>query len=250
MFDTVHVGGLPIAVLSNEETVDLFEKWIAQHKAGQSPKVSHSANGEVLARVHSNPQFKADLCAADMINADGMPLVTASKLLTSKPLPERVVTTDLFQYAIRRAVKNNISFYLLGADEQEITKATQNLRQEFPTLNIVGYHHGYINEGNYQNLVADTNEKQPNIVWLGMGVPREQSFALKLKQDLTHVAVIKSCGGLYNYISGLRSRAPLWMQKYALEWLYRLYLEPKRLGWRYLTTNPIAAWHLLTKTNG
>lgn len=248
MFETVRVGGLPIAILSNEQTVDLFESWIAKHEAGQPPKVSHSANGEVLARAHKNAGFKADLCAADMLNADGMPLVKASRILTKTPLPERVVTTDLFQYAIKRALKNNISFYLLGASEEEITKATHNLKAQFPTLNIVGVHHGFINDGNYQALIDDINAKAPNILWLGMGVPREQSFALELKRDLKTVAVVKSCGGLFNYVSGLRSRAPLWMQKYALEWLYRLYLEPKRLGWRYLTTNPIAAWHLLTKT--
>lgn len=248
MVETVMVGGVPIARLSHSETTDEFIRIIQKFKTGDRPYISNSANGEVIARVHADAEFKRDLFASDMINPDGMPLVWASRYLTGTPLPERVTTTDLFHVVAKRFLDTDMSFYLLGADENEIMLATNNIRKLYPGLKIVGVHHGFINDSNREALIEAINQAAPSVLWIGMGVPREQRFCLMLKERLTTVPVIKTCGGLFNYISGTRSRAPEWMQKMSLEWLYRLYLEPKRLGWRYLSTNPIAAWHLLTKT--
>jgi N-acetylglucosaminyldiphosphoundecaprenol N-acetyl-beta-D-mannosaminyltransferase len=245
MLKTVNIAGLPIANLSHEDTSAFFMTIVEGFKVGDKPYISTSANGEVIARVHQIPQFMKDMLAFDMINADGMPLVWVSKT----PLPERVATTDLFHIVAREAEIKGKSFYFFGTTQSELDLAIKNIRALYPTLNIVGSHHGYVDIDQCDAVIAEINEAAPDVLWLAMGVQREQAFALMLREKLSTVAVIKTCGGLLNYISGTASRAPIWMQKLSLEWLYRLYLEPKRLGWRYISTNPIALWHLATKTN-
>ena len=78
-----------------------------------------------------------------------------------------------------------------------------------------------------------------------MGVPTEQRFIAAHAHELRHVGMIKTSGGLFNFLSGKNSRAPGWMQNAGLEWLYRIILEPRRLFWRYLVTNPVALWQML-----
>jgi N-acetylglucosaminyldiphosphoundecaprenol N-acetyl-beta-D-mannosaminyltransferase len=92
------------------------------------------------------------------------------------------------------------------------------------------------------------NQARPDILWLGLGVPLEQQFAIRNRQRLLNVGVIKTSGGLFDVLSGEKPRAPLWMINAGLEWAYRLYLEPARLAGRYLLTNPHALYLLLTRT--
>ena len=85
----------------------------------------------------------------------------------------------------------------------------------------------------------------PDILWLAMGVPAEQRFVAAHAHEMPHVGMIKTSGGLFNFLSGKNSRAPAWMQDAGLEWLYRMALEPRRLFWRYFVTNPVAIWQML-----
>ena len=84
-------------------------------------------------------------------------------------------------------------------------------------------------------------------MWVALGVPNEQAFVEEFMPSLTNVGVIKTSGGLFNFLSGSRARAPGWMQKIGLEWAWRTWLEPRRLFWRYLTTNPRALYLLLSR---
>jgi len=88
----------------------------------------------------------------------------------------------------------------------------------------------------------------PDILWLALGVPLEQEFVARYSARLPNVRVIKTSGGLFDFIAGAKSRAPRWLQKAGFEWAFRLFLEPRRLAIRYLTTNPIALMMLLTQT--
>jgi exopolysaccharide biosynthesis WecB/TagA/CpsF family protein len=95
--------------------------------------------------------------------------------------------------------------------------------------------------------VAEINALAPDYLWVALGVPYEQAFVEEFTPDLSNVGVIKTSGGLFNFLSGSRARAPLWMQHAGLEWAWRIWLEPRRLFWRYLTTNPRALYLLLNK---
>ena len=172
----------------------------------------------------------------------------ASKLLSKDKLPERVATTDLVHNTARMAEAEKVSFYFLGASQDEIERAVANVKSQYPNLVFAGYRNGYVSHEEEDSVIDAVNAAEPDILWLGMGVPREQDFVSRNKARLTKVGVIKTSGGLFNFLSGKNKRAPQWMQDWGLEWAYRIGQEPKRLFWRYITTNPHAAWLLLTKT--
>jgi exopolysaccharide biosynthesis WecB/TagA/CpsF family protein len=190
--------------------------------------------------------FRDSMLATDLIHADGMPLVFASRLRGSQALPERVATTDLFHDVARLAQLRNATFYFLGATPAIIERAAQNAQQLYPDLRIVGVRDGYISRKQEAGVIAGINAVRPDVLWVGMGAPLEQAFSLRNRERLHNVGIIKTSGGLFDFLSGKNSRAPQWMQAAGFEWLYRMALEPQRLLYRYLTTNPHALYLLLT----
>jgi N-acetylglucosaminyldiphosphoundecaprenol N-acetyl-beta-D-mannosaminyltransferase len=175
-------------------------------------------------------------------------MVFASQWLSDRKLPERVATTDLIYEAAKIAQERGVSFYLLGAAADIIEQAVEHLQGLYPRLEIAGYRHGYFSAEEEADVVAGINAVRPDILWLGLGVPAEQRFALRHREHLRGVGVIKTSGGLFDFLSGKNRRAPEWMQATGLEWAYRIYLEPRRLLGRYMRTNPHALFLLLTKT--
>jgi exopolysaccharide biosynthesis WecB/TagA/CpsF family protein len=242
---TVTIGGLPIAVLDRQQAAAWMIRMAGEHPRGRRPLYLTSANGEVIARASANAELRALMLAADQIVADGQPMVWASRLRCRVPLPERVATTDLFHDVAKRAEATGHSFYFLGATPLENARAVAAVRRRYPLLNIAGASHGYLAGADLAARLAEINDLAPDILWLGMGVPNEQRFVALHAHKLPHVGMIKTSGGLFNFLSGRNARAPAWMQAAGLEWLYRILLEPRRLFWRYLVTNPVALWKML-----
>lgn len=242
---TITIGGLPIAVADRLDTAAWMIEQADERPRGQRPLYLTSANGEVIARTRTDANLRELFLAADQIVADGQPMVWASRLRCRTPLPERVATTDLFHDVARLAEETGHSFYLLGATPDENRRAVANVRRLYPRLNIVGATHGYHSGDALAEKLAEIDALAPDILWLAMGVPHEQRFVAAHADALPHVGMIKTSGGLFNFLSGTNSRAPAWMQRLGLEWLYRILLEPRRLFWRYAVTNPVAIWQML-----
>ncbi len=242
------VGGMKIAVIGRAETAALMLDVARDRPRGDRPLLFTSANGEVLARVASDPAVAALFATADQIVADGQPMVLASRFLCRNPLPERVATTDLFHDTARLAEQDGSTFYMFGADKDENERAVAVVRKTYPRLNLVGHSHGYLEGAALAHKLEEINALAPDVLWLSLGVPREQSFVAEHGHRLKQVGVIKTSGGLFNFLSGKNRRAPSWMQSIGLEWLWRLLLEPRRLFWRYLVTNPLALYLVLTKS--
>ena len=244
----ISLGGLRLAVLDIEQTANfMIEMVFPQRRLGR-PLYLTSANGEVLARCSTEPMTGRLFRAADLINADGQPLVTVSRLKSKTPLPERVATTDLFHVVARKAQAAGLTFYMFGADEAENATAVANVRRMYPGLRIVGHSHGYLRADALRQKVDEINALAPDYLWVALGVPYEQAFVDQFTPQLANVGVIKTSGGLFNFLSGSRPRAPRWMQKIGLEWAWRIWLEPRRLFWRYFTTNPRALYLLFNKS--
>ena len=241
----ISLGGLRLAVLDLEQTANFMIDMVFPKRRVGRPLYLTSANGEVLARCSTEPMTDRLFRAADLINADGQPLVTVSRLNSSTPLPERVATTDLFHVVARKAEEAGLTFYMFGADEDENAAAVANVRRMFPGLRIVGHCHGYLRGDALRAKVDEINRLAPDYLWVALGVPYEQAFVAEFTARLPNVGVIKTAGGLFNFLSGSRPRAPKWMQAVGLEWAWRIWLEPRRLFWRYLTTNPRALYLLL-----
>ena len=243
------VGGLRLAVLDLEQTADfMIDVVFPRRRVISRPLYLTSANGEVLSRCSTEPMTDKLFRSADLINADGQPLVMMSKLRSQKPLPERVATTDLFHVVARKAQDLGLTFYMFGADEEENEAAVANVRRIYPKLKIVGHSHGYLRGDALRAKVDEINALAPDFLWVALGVPYEQAFVEEFMPRLANVGVIKTSGGLFNFLSGSRPRAPDWMQSVGLEWAWRLWLEPRRLFWRYLTTNPHALYLLFNRT--
>ena len=243
------LGGLPITVADRDEVADAFVEWaLAARDKDQRPFYSTSANGQVMAMCAEDGQLLDDFLFADQIVADGMPMVIYSKLFGSSKLPERVATTDLFHDVAKIAAEQGASFYMFGADEVSNLVATQKTQENYPELNIVGRRNGYFSADEEADIVAEINDAKPDILWVSMGVPREQRFIREHIDSLKNVGVIKTSGGLFDFLSERNRRAPNWMQRFGFEWAYRAAQEPKRLGPRYLLTNPQALKLLFTRS--
>jgi exopolysaccharide biosynthesis WecB/TagA/CpsF family protein len=241
------LGGLPIAVIDRARSAEFMIN-VALARRGCAGRALYitSANGQVLSMCARDKEVRALFAAADLIHADGTPLVFASRVTSEHALPERVATTDLFHDVAQRAEDAGASFYLLGASREIISRAIERVRERYPRLKIAGYRDGYFSADEEEGLVARINAAKPDVLWVGMGVPAEQGFCVRNSVRLSQVGVIKTSGGLFDFVSGASPRAPAWMQTIGLEWAYRMSREPRRLAYRYLTTNPHALYLLLT----
>lgn len=244
------IGGLPIAVIDRKRSADLMiDTALARRGSLKRPLIFTSANGQVLSLCAREPELRELFLAADLIHADGMPMVFVSRLFHAMPLPERVATTDFFHDAAVVGQQRGARMFFLGAAKTVADQAVRRAKWLYPQLDIVGHSCGYMRrDGDEDRIIETINKAEPDILWLGLGVPREQEFALRHRDRLTGVGLIKTSGGLFDFMSGKNSRAPDWMQRAGLEWAYRIYLEPGRLAGRYLMTNPHAIYLLLTRT--
>ena len=168
----VAIGGLPIAAIGREQSAQLMiEAALARRGSGRQPLLVTSANGQVISMCARDAEVRALFLAADLIHADGMPLVLASRLRSRMPLPERVATTDLFHDVSRVAPSRGASFYMLGAGPKVIKQAVCKVQEEYPQLTIAGYRHGYFDAEEMNEIIGEIDACAPDVLWIGMGAP-------------------------------------------------------------------------------
>lgn len=246
---TVQVGGLPVRALSRAAWAErIVDTALARRQQAGPPLFLTSANGHVVSRYARDPQFRSLIDTADAIDADGQPLVVASKLMTRTPIPERAATTDLFHDVAAAGAARGLRIFMLGGTESVNVTASVLALQRHPGLVLAGRRNGYFKPGDEAAIVARINAARPDVLWVGLGVPFEQAFVVRNRQRLTNVGIIKTCGGLFDFVAGRAVRAPQWMQDCSLEWAYRVWREPQRLLWRYATTNLHALVLLAART--
>ncbi|CCO23303.1 WecB/TagA/CpsF family glycosyltransferase [Maridesulfovibrio hydrothermalis] len=180
--------------------------------------------------------------SCDIINIDGMGIVWGARFL-GFDVPERVAGFDLFHELLGRAASEGEPVFLLGARQEVLEKAVQNLNKQFPKLEIAGYHHGYFwdDEEAVVNEIAASGAK---LLFVAISSPRKENFINRWRQQLG-VNFVMGVGGTFDIVAGKSKRAPKVMQKYGLEWFYRFLQEPRRMWKRYLVTNTVFALKLL-----
>jgi N-acetylglucosaminyldiphosphoundecaprenol N-acetyl-beta-D-mannosaminyltransferase len=247
----VSIGGIPTLRITRADLARQMAADVEAARAGTLalPKVVVSSNGAVIARYHREPTFRALLDQADMIDADGMPLVLASRLMLKVPLVERVATTDFIDDACAVATARGYRFFFLGGQAGVAAAAAERLAESHPGLEVVGVRDGYFTPEMVADLCAEVVALRTDVLWVGLGSPLQEAFAVSHRDKLAGLGWIRTCGGLFDHRAGVFPRAPVWMQNIGLEWLHRATLEPVRLGTRYMSTNPSAVFHLLTKTH-
>lgn len=248
---TLSVGGVPTTRITRAGLAQLMVEDCRKARIGDLPlpRLVVSSNGAVIADFHHDALFRDTLLKADVIDADGMPLVMATRLFCREPLKERVATTDFINDAAAAAAREGVRFYFLGAKPGVAQTAAAHFRTLYPTLQIVGVRHGYFAFEEEAALCEEIRASGADVLWIGLGSPLQELFAVRNQHRLQGLTWLRTCGGMFDHYSGRFRRAPDWMQIAGLEWLHRMVNEPVRLGRRYLTTNLPAIYYLLTQTN-
>lgn len=244
----LRIGGLSTAAFTrNELARRMASDALAARQTGSDwlPRLVFSSNGQGISLAASDKRFADAMAQADIIHADGMSVVMASRLLTRHPLPERIATTDFFHDAAAVAQSSGLRFFFLGGRESQNAAAYAAVKQSYPQLELAGRHHGYFEPNDEDAICEMIRASRTDVLWLALGKPRQEYWAVRNRCRLGGVGWIKTCGGLFAFLAGEVSRAPTWMHDAGLEWLYRMFQEPSRLGLRYLTSNPHAIWRML-----
>jgi N-acetylglucosaminyldiphosphoundecaprenol N-acetyl-beta-D-mannosaminyltransferase len=217
--------------ISEHQVVDDIVQTIGAGKRG----VVCTVNVAVLMMMRSNPRLQRFVDAARWTVADGQPLIWASHLGRTT-LPERVTGIDLINLFCARAARDGIGVYFLGASGAIVRKAVDVLRTKHPGLDVRGWADGYFGPNEAADRARAVAQSGAHLLFVGMGVPRQEYFIEEQWERLgAHVVI--GVGGSFDVIAGLRKRAPRFVQRLGLEWAYRLAQEPRRLFMRYLVTN-------------
>ena len=220
-----------IDVLDMKETIELVEQYVKT----KTPLHLIGVNADKINELNNNARLKMIVNSCGVINADGASVVLASKYL-NKRLPERVAGIDLMMHLIRLSDIKGYSVYLLGAKQEVIIKTAEKLKKDFPNLNIVGIRNGYFKENDWPLISNELKECKPDFTFVGITSPLKEYLVEYLQSDGNN-GVFMGVGGSFDVISGKIPRAPMWMQKANLEWLFRVMQEPRRLFKRYFFGN-------------
>jgi N-acetylglucosaminyldiphosphoundecaprenol N-acetyl-beta-D-mannosaminyltransferase len=241
---TVDLRGVHINAITEEQSVRHIMSELAAGRGGMvvTPNLDH------LHRCLHDVQFAALVSEAEMIVADGMPLVWASNL-QGTPLPERVAGSNLISSLSHAAAQAGKTVYLLGGAPGTAEGAARALQAKFPSLKIAGTicpPYGFENDPTMMaELIAAVSSARPDIVFVALGSPKQERLILKLRPLLPHAWWL-GVGISFSFLSGDVRRAPVWMQKIGMEWLHRLVQEPRRLFHRYVVVGIPFAIELLS----
>lgn len=174
------------------------------------------------------------VAACDLINIDGMGVVWGARILGEK-VPERVAGIDLFERLLQLAGECGYPVYFLGGTDKVVERTVSVVKEKYLKLKVAGFHNGYFWE-NEDEIVRDIRASGARMLFVAITSPKKENFINKWKHELC-VDFVMGVGGTFDVIAGKVRRAPLWMQRSGLEWLFRVFQEPKRMWRRYLITN-------------
>jgi N-acetylglucosaminyldiphosphoundecaprenol N-acetyl-beta-D-mannosaminyltransferase len=226
-----------VDVLTMDSAVEQIAACIKERRTCQVV----TANSEIIYAAAHDPGLFLVLHDAGLVTADGMGVVLASRLM-GQPLAERVAGYDLMHELAARAERAGWRFFLLGAKPEVVAGAARRLRQLYPAISIAGYHDGYFSSERNDLVLDEIKQSKADILLVAMGAPKQDMW-LHEHLAATGVPIGIGIGGSLDILAGTAQRAPLWMQRAGLEWLFRLTKEPKRF-WRMLAI-PKFIWAVL-----
>ncbi|NLK95862.1 MAG: WecB/TagA/CpsF family glycosyltransferase [Clostridiales bacterium] len=204
-----------LITISNKDKVNIV--------SGNPEILYNGLNNEIL-----NKNFHEDY---SIIIPDGVGTVLASKIVKD-PVNTKIAGIEVMKQIIDNADKMNKGIYLLGAKEEVLIKCIENLKNEYPSLKIVGSHNGYFDLDSCNEIVEDIKKSNPYAIFVAMGSPKQEQFIEEHIMELP-CKIFMGVGGSFDIFAGNLKRAPKWMLSLGLEWLYRVINEPwriKRLG--------------------
>lgn len=232
---SVSIEGLSVARLDGAAVIDRVASELAAGRGGWLV----TANVDFVQRASSDSAARALYSQADLIVADGAPLVWVSRL-RGEPLPERVAGADLVWTLAEMAAAGGHGIYLLGGDGEAASVAAQRLIERNPGLRIAGYSSPWVSspptDAELEPIRAELRKSDARLVYVALGSPKQEELIRRLRTEFPEIWWM-GCGISLSFVAGHVERAPRWMQRWGLEWAHRLIQEPGRLTSRYLTRN-------------
>lgn len=223
-----------------EETINEIKKIIQTRTITQHVVVN--ANKINLMYKDSNLKLIVNNCP--LINADGQSVVWANKFLKNSTHIQRVTGIDLFERLVDEAEKEGYRVFYLGAKKAVVEEVVTIHKEKYPQLKVVGYHDGYFDKENCDDIVKEIRDSRADILFVAFPSPHKEYWIHKNKFEL-NVPIQIGVGGSFDVVCGNIKRAPRWMQAIGMEWFYRWIFEPKRLFKRYFVGNTRFLYHLL-----
>ncbi len=226
--EEVEINGLPLISCD----VATAAQYILNHLGNGRSQIFSHINIYNYYLLHSQPATLNELKRHSLFFLDGIALKIGTFFL-SRGWENDLSGTDVFPVLANLLSNSDYKLFLLGSEENVIKQARSNMLANYPGLDIAGYGNGYFAIGDESEIVEIINNSAADIVLIGMGMAKEAEFIIRNFDKLPN-KVIWNVGGLFDFISGNKPRAPRWMRKLRLEWLFRFLIEPKRMLFRYM----------------
>lgn len=234
---SVSILGVRVDVVTYRATLDIIALWIEE----RTPRQIATTNPEFVMAAQQDAAFFQTLQQADLCVADGVGLLWAARWL-GRRLPERVTGSDLVPMVAGQAAQRGWRLFLLGAAPGVAEQTARYLEQQNPGLRIAGVYAGSPDPAEAPGIVARIQAAQPDLLFVAYGAPAQDLWIARHKAELG-VPVLMGVGGAFDHLVGVQRRAPLWLQRINLEWLFRLMTQPWR--WRRQLALPRFVWAVL-----
>ncbi len=219
----VTILGVRVHAVTMAQTLALVEQFIAQ----RTPHQLVTVNPEFVVAAQTDDRFRQIINRAALGLPDGIGLLLAARFLGQGRLPERVPGSDLVVHLARLSHEKGYRIYFLGAREGVAGRAARNLQQKYPALQVAGCYAGSPAEAENEEILQKILPTRPDILLVAYGAPKQDKWIARNLHRLG-VPVCIGVGGSFDFLAGEVKRAPRWIQRIGLEWLYRLMVQPWR----------------------
>lgn len=223
-FRKADILGVKVASLTMSEAVNKAESFMDS----KTPHLIATANAEMIMRATQDTELKEILNTADLVVPDGAGTVWASNYLGVE-MPERVAGFDLVQALLANAPAKKRRVFFFGSAPGVAEKAKLKAQKDYPGIEIVGVRDGFFTAEDEPDIIEQIKQAKPDLLLAALGVPKQEKW-LNAHMNELGCALCIGVGGTFDVMAGVMKRAPLWMQKAKLEWLFRGMLQPKRIG--------------------
>jgi len=243
----INILGVGVSALTLSQAINQVTAWI-ESRACQYVSI---CTVHTIMECRRNERVRQAVNRAGLAAPDGMPLVWLSKWKSRQPV-NRVYGPDFMLALCERSAARGYRHYFYGGAADVPELLATRLRTRFPGLNIVGTHSPPfrpLTAAEDADIIARINRTGADIVWVGLGAPKQDVWMAAHRSQLT-APVLIGVGAAFDFHTGRIPQAPKWMQQNGLEWLFRLWQEPKRLWYRYLVYNPLFILYILAQISG
>ncbi|MCX4303517.1 MAG: WecB/TagA/CpsF family glycosyltransferase [Clostridia bacterium] len=225
MRERVKILGVEIDNITSEEAGLITKELI--ETSNKSCTLVVAPNVEFIMTAQKDEEFFNILKTSKLATPDSIGVIIAGKL-QKKPFKERIPGQSYLRKVFEVGEKEGWTFYLLGGRGDVPKRAKEHLESIYPNAKIVGYHEGFFEEDSEEKVIEEINNLRPNVLFVAMGAPIQEKWIYK-NRDKLKVDIATGQGGTFDYEADNIKRAPVWMQKFGIEWLWRLIREPKRI---------------------